>query len=97
MLARERLTWDAERSRWRIFLRTEKTGSPVFLPIPDALKTALDELPHPRGVESEPRYYFWNGITSERAIKEVLRSVLSLRCLKNQRCRGLTLIAFGTR
>jgi integrase len=38
VLVRDRVGWDAERERWRIFIRTEKTGSPVFLPIPGELK-----------------------------------------------------------
>jgi integrase len=32
MLARDRLS--KESGKWRIFLRTEKSGKPVFLPIP---------------------------------------------------------------
>src|ERR1700674_3547214 len=45
MLARDRVSWDAGSERWRMFLRTEKTGAPVFLPIPDALKQVLGAVP----------------------------------------------------
>ncbi len=45
MLGRERVTNDG--GRWRIFLRTEKSGKPVFLPIPGELKAALDCVPCP--------------------------------------------------
>jgi integrase/recombinase XerC len=67
MLARDRVSWDAERERWRVFIRTEKTGAPVFLPIPSELKQALDALPHPRLAEAEPKHFFWNGTTGKRA------------------------------
>jgi integrase len=40
----------------------------VFLPIPDELKQALEELPHPRGAGETPEYFFWNGIASRRAV-----------------------------
>jgi integrase len=45
MLARDRISQAG--NRWRIFLRTEKSGKPVFLPIPGELKDALDALPFP--------------------------------------------------
>jgi integrase len=77
MLARDRVTWDADGERWRIFLRTEKTGAPVFLPIPDVLRQALEATPHPRGAESNPKYYFWNGTTSPRAIKGIAERTLA--------------------
>jgi integrase len=77
MLSRDRLIWDAESERWRIFLRTEKNGAPVFLPLPDLLKQALDALPNPRGSELEPKYYFWNGVTSKRAIKGIAERTLA--------------------
>jgi integrase len=56
LFARDRVTWDPDGDCWRIFLHTEKTGSPVFLPIPDALKQALDAVPAPRGDETHPNY-----------------------------------------
>lgn len=42
MLARNRVSLDGK--RWRVFLRTEKAGKPVFLPIPDELRLALNAL-----------------------------------------------------
>jgi integrase len=61
-LARDRLR-DGQ-----IFVRTLKTGGMVYLPVPAELQTALEALPDPRGAGSEPRYFFWNGITSKRAV-----------------------------
>lgn len=75
MLARERLSRDG--SRWRIFLHTEKTGKPVFLPIPDELRLALNAVPTPRGASQDFRYFFWNGITSERAVKGIAERTLA--------------------
>jgi site-specific recombinase XerD len=75
MLARDRISSDGY--RWRIFLRTEKTGKPVFLPIPDDLRLALNAVPIPRGASHDCRYYFWNGITSERAVKGIAERTLA--------------------
>jgi integrase/recombinase XerD len=69
MLNRDRLS--RESGRWRIFLRTEKSGKPVFLPIPCELKDALDVVPAPRGAAEDCRCYFWNGVSSERTIKDI--------------------------
>lgn len=77
LLGRDRISKEGE--RWRMFLRTEKTGKPVFLPIPSELKEALDGLPLPRGVGEVNRYFFWNGISSERAMKGIAeRSLLAV-------------------
>src|SRR5271157_724058 len=67
MLARDRISRDGH--RWRIFLRTEKSGQPVFLPIPSDMKAALDALPIPKGAVGECRYFFWSGLGSEKAMK----------------------------
>ena len=75
MLARDRISRDGH--RWRIFLRTEKTGKAVFLPIPDELRLALNALPAPRGAAPDCRYFFWNGITSERAVKGIAERALA--------------------
>jgi integrase len=75
LLGRERVTKDA--GRWRIFLRTEKNGKPVFLPIPRELKDALDCVPLPRGISKDSRYFFWNGISSERAMKGIAERSLA--------------------
>ncbi len=63
----------------RIFLRTEKNGKPIFLPVPQELTLALDAVPKPKGTTGETVYYFWNGISKVRSIKksadDTLRSV----------------------
>jgi site-specific recombinase XerD len=77
MLARDRISRDGK--RWRVFLRTEKNGKPVFLPIPQQLKDALDAAPLPRGLQGESKHFFWNGITSERSMKGIVeRAMLSV-------------------
>jgi site-specific recombinase XerD len=66
LLARDRISRDGD--RWRIFLRTEKSGQPVFLPVPPDMKAALDCAPAPlRNPDS--RYFFWNGIGKEKTHK----------------------------
>ncbi len=66
LLAKDRISRDGD--RWRIFLRTEKSGQPVFLPIPPALKAALDCVPAPlRNTGS--RYFLWNGVGKEKTHK----------------------------
>jgi integrase/recombinase XerC len=77
LLSRDRITRDGE--RWRIFLRTEKTGKPVFLSIPSEMKVALDAVPIPKGCKQESQHYFWNSISSVKSMKksadDTLRSV----------------------
>jgi integrase len=63
-------------NRWRIFLHTEKSGNPVFLPIPSDVKAALDALPVPRGCDAS-NHYFWHGVTSERAMKGMTERMLA--------------------
>jgi site-specific recombinase XerD len=75
LLGRERVSRDG--NRWRIFLRTEKSGKPVFLPIPADLKTALDTVPLPRGCGENSRWFFWNGVSSERAMKGIAERSLA--------------------
>jgi integrase len=52
----------------RVLLYTQKTGDPVFLPIPENLKLILDALQSPRGGAQDCPYYFWNGQSSRRAV-----------------------------
>jgi site-specific recombinase XerD len=61
----------------QILLHTQKTGGTVFLPVPRELHSALDALPPPRGAGSEPRHYFWNGVTSKRAVIGIAQRTLS--------------------
>jgi len=65
-LRKDAISWDSEGATWRVLLRTQKTGEPVFLPIPDTLKLVLDALPLPRNAAKDCPYYFWNGVTSRR-------------------------------
>ena len=67
LLARDRISRDG--NRWRIFLRTEKSGQPVFLPVPADMKAALDALPFPKGANGDCRYFFWSGLGSEKCMK----------------------------
>ena len=60
----------------RIYLRTEKSGKPVFLPIPFELKAALDACPVPRNAKSGGKWYFWNGLTDELAMKGMVERTL---------------------
>lgn len=66
MLACDQISADG--ARWRIFLHTEKTGQPVFLPVPADLKTALDAVPTPFRV-SGCRYFFWSGVGKPKTHK----------------------------
>ncbi len=79
MLARDRISRDGD--RWRIFLRTEKSGQPIFLPVPPDLKAALDAVPPPVS-NIDSRYFFWNGIgkpkTHKAHIDRCLRAVFKL-------------------
>jgi site-specific recombinase XerD len=65
---RDAVSWDPEKSTWRAFLYTQKTGDPVFLPLPENLKLVLDALPLPRNAAQDCPYYFWNGQSSRRAV-----------------------------
>lgn len=49
----------------------------MFLPIPRELKDALDHVPMPRGAEKDCRHYFWNGISSDRTMKDIAERSLS--------------------
>jgi integrase len=53
-LRRDWVTWDPDTRRWRVFLRTQKTGEAVYLPIPEELKLVLDALPLPRNAAGLP-------------------------------------------
>jgi integrase len=58
-------------------LRTQKSGEPVYLPIPDLLKLALDAVPLPRNAALDCAFYFWNGYTSRRAVVGIAERTLS--------------------
>lgn len=82
-LARDRISRDGP--RWRIFLRTEKSGQPVFLPVPPDLKAALDNVPAPM-TNAESRYFFWNGTgkpeTHKGHMHRLLKSIFTASGVK---------------
>jgi site-specific recombinase XerD len=63
----------------QIFLHTKKTGGMVFLPVPQQLEDALARVPAPRGAREDPRYYFWNEVSSRSTLvgsmERMLRTV----------------------
>src|SRR4029077_3177945 len=76
-LRKDAVSWALEENTWRVFLYTQKTGDPVFLPIPESLKHVLDALPLPRNASKDCPYYFWNGQTSRRAVVGIAERTLS--------------------
>ena len=42
-----------------VFLYQAKTGTPVYVPLPEHVVAALNDLP--AGAKPNPRYYFWSG------------------------------------
>ena len=76
-LRKDALSWDPSKGMWRVLLRTQKTGDPVFLPIPGDLKLVLDGLPLPRNAAQDCPYYFWNGQISRRAVVGIAERTLS--------------------
>jgi integrase len=76
-LRKDAVSWDPERNTWRVFLYTQKTGDPVFLPIPDTLKLVLDALPLPRNAPQNCPCYFWNSQSSRRAVVGIAERTLS--------------------
>ena len=80
----------------QILLHTQKTGGTVFLPIPDELQAALEALPLPRGGGREPRWFFWNGITSRRAVVGIAERTMAA-VFSRRRSRAPTRIVSATR
>jgi integrase len=76
-LRKDGVSWDLEARRWRVFLYTQKTGDPVFLPLQESLKLVLDALPLPRNAAQDYPHYFWNGQSSRRAAVEIAEQTLS--------------------
>jgi site-specific recombinase XerD len=74
---KDAVSWDAGIGTWRLLVRTQKTGDPVFLPIPENLKLVLDALPVPRNAPQDCPYYFWNGQSSRRAVVGIAERSLS--------------------
>jgi site-specific recombinase XerD len=61
----------------RVLVRTKKTGDTVYLPVWKDTQAALDALPAPRGACAESRYFFWNEITSRRAVVGIAERTLA--------------------
>lgn len=76
-LRRDAVSWDPGKETWRVHVRTQKTGEPVFLPIPGTLKLLLDALPLPRNAAMDCPYYFWNGESSRRAVVGIAERTLA--------------------
>jgi len=76
-LRKDAVSRDQENAIWRVLVRTQKTGEPVYLPIPETLKMALDALPPPRNSAQDSPYYFWNGVTSRRAVVGIAERTLA--------------------
>jgi integrase len=76
-LRKDAVSWDQEKNTSRVFLYTQKTGDPVFLPIPESVKLVLDALPLPRNAAQDCPYYFWNGQSSRRAVVGIAERTLS--------------------
>jgi integrase/recombinase XerD len=75
-IRKDAISWDEKNSTWRVFLHTQKTGDPVFLPIPESLKLVLDALPLPRNAAKDCPYYFWNGQSTRRAVVGIAERTL---------------------
>lgn len=69
LLARDRISKDG--NRWRIFVRTGKRGNPVFLPVPQEMKDALDQV-----TSRNSKYYFWSEVGSARTMKGIANRVM---------------------
>ena len=76
-LRKDAVSWDSSKDTWRVRLRTQKSGEPVYLPIPDAAKSALDVVPFPRNAPRDCPYCFWNGVTSRRAVVGIAERTLA--------------------
>ena len=74
---RDALSWDQEKSMWRVLVRTQKSGETVYLPIPADLKALLDAQPLPRNASQDCPYFFWNGVTSRRSVVGIAERTLT--------------------
>ena len=76
-LRKDAVSYDRESKVWRLLLRTQKSGEPVYLPIPETLQLALEILPLPRNAPRDCPYFFWNGQASRRAVVGIAERSLS--------------------
>jgi len=75
-LRKDAISWYEDKTTWRVMLRTQKSGEPVYFPIPASLKLALDALPLPRNAAQDCPFYFWNAVTSRRAVVGIAERTL---------------------
>jgi len=89
------LSWDRDQKTWRIRVRTQKSGEPVYLPTPETLKLLLDALPLPGNAGKDCPYYFWSGHSSRRSVASIvgqtLRTVFEKSGVKNAHSHRLRL------
>jgi site-specific recombinase XerD len=76
-LRKDAVSSDPGKGTWRVHVRTQKTGEPVSLPIPETLKLLLDALPLPRNAAMDCPYFFWNGESCRRAVVGIAERTLS--------------------
>jgi integrase len=55
-LRKDAISLDRDNRTWRVMLRTQKSGEPVYLPIPESQKLGLDALPLPRNAAQDCPY-----------------------------------------
>ncbi len=70
------IAWDPAQITWPVWVRTQKSGEPLFLSIPDSLKQTLDALPLPRNAAQDCPYFFWNGQSTHRAVVGIAERAL---------------------
>lgn len=78
-LAKDRVRWNAAAGEWEIFHHAVKNDEPLWMPLYQHVKEALDLVPLPRGAAADCPYYFWSGegereyqvVKVERTLKQV--------------------------
>jgi site-specific recombinase XerD len=76
-LRKDAISWDGDSGCWRVFLRTQKSGEPVYLPLPEGLNLVLKALPLPRNAPRDCPYFFWNGHSERRAVVGIAERTLA--------------------
>ncbi len=76
-LRKDAISWDSASRSWRVRVRTTKTGDSVHMPVPQTLTDALNSLPLPRNAPQNCPYFFWNGVSTQRAAVGIAERSLS--------------------
>jgi integrase len=76
-LHKDAVSWDPTSRSWRVRIRTTKTGEPAHLPIPHDLKDVLDLIRLPRNALRDCPHFFWNGVSTQRAVIGIAERSLS--------------------